>query len=585
MADIKRYASVKPLTLATDLTSTGAVLKTTSKTSFNDEVITSSLFPTDYVWVVLQSDDRKKVEFMLVTAATILNIDTSGATIYKRGLKFTAQGDATDFDEVTANKLDWTAGETKVFIGTNPPSFYGSFTNRYNDETITAEWTFTNPKYPRMDTATPPPTDDEQFATKKYVDGIAIAGAPDASTTVKGISKLSTAPVSPTDPIAVGTNDTRMPTQGENDALVGTSGTPSATNKYVTNNDTTGTGAIPRSSITDLNLVATQFFGDGSDGAVVFDGSSTILGLIPSSSIYTMTRDIYCTNITINVGVTIRPSGYRIYANGTLTNNGTIQNNGSNGGNAVNSTANTPGAVGAAGAASATSITVPSAGGAGTAGAIGNTSFNGVGNNATNPTTLTNSIGSAAGNGGAGGTTPNAGGTGGVVTTTAAVGSPNIRDAFTAFSLYNFIGQLRGSTSGGGGGSGGMTSSNSGNAASGSGGGGGAGGGTIWIVARLLSGGGSITATGGNGGNGGNAFYSSGGSGILGFGGGGGGGGGAGGVVIIISQTDANPYTVTVTSGTGGASGLGVDSLGPNAAYNGVTGATGTIGKNYFFSV
>jgi hypothetical protein len=43
----------------------------------------------------------------------------------------------------------------------------------------------------------------------------------DASTTVKGITKLSVAPASPTAPIAVGDNDGRVPTQGENDALVG----------------------------------------------------------------------------------------------------------------------------------------------------------------------------------------------------------------------------------------------------------------------------------------------------------------------------------------------------------------------------
>jgi hypothetical protein len=60
----------------------------------------------------------------------------------------------------------------------------------------------------------------------------------DASTTVKGVTKMSTAPASPTNPIAVGDNDTRVPSQGENDALVGTSGTPSSSNKYVTNDDT-----------------------------------------------------------------------------------------------------------------------------------------------------------------------------------------------------------------------------------------------------------------------------------------------------------------------------------------------------------
>lgn len=41
-----------------------------------------------------------------------------------------------------------------------------------------------------------------------------------------------------TTPTALSENDTRVPTQSENDALVGTSGTPSSTNKYVTNDDT-----------------------------------------------------------------------------------------------------------------------------------------------------------------------------------------------------------------------------------------------------------------------------------------------------------------------------------------------------------
>jgi hypothetical protein len=56
----------------------------------------------------------------------------------------------------------------------------------------------------------------------------------DASTTVKGITKLSVAPASPTAPIAVGDNDGRVPTQNENDALAGTSGTAvSSSNKLV----------------------------------------------------------------------------------------------------------------------------------------------------------------------------------------------------------------------------------------------------------------------------------------------------------------------------------------------------------------
>lgn len=80
-----------------------------------------------------------------------------------------------------------------------------------------------------------------QFATKAYVDGVAIAGSPDSSTTVKGIGRVSVAPVSATIPIFVGDNDGRVPTQDENDALAGTSGIPSSSNKYVTNNDTSTT--------------------------------------------------------------------------------------------------------------------------------------------------------------------------------------------------------------------------------------------------------------------------------------------------------------------------------------------------------
>jgi hypothetical protein len=88
-------------------------------------------------------------------------------------------------------------------------------------------------------------TDPNQIATKAYVDGVAIAGAPDASTTTKGIAKLSVNPVSPTLPIAVGDNDTRLPTSaqvgyiptsGQKDALAATT-TPGSGNLFITQKD------------------------------------------------------------------------------------------------------------------------------------------------------------------------------------------------------------------------------------------------------------------------------------------------------------------------------------------------------------
>lgn len=83
------------------------------------------------------------------------------------------------------------AGGTTVIVS-NTAAFYDSLTDKSDDETITGTWTFTAPNYPQIDVATTLPTADAQFATKKYVDGVAVAGAPNAAPTVKGIVQLAT---------------------------------------------------------------------------------------------------------------------------------------------------------------------------------------------------------------------------------------------------------------------------------------------------------------------------------------------------------------------------------------------------------
>lgn len=55
-------------------------------------------------------------------------------------------------------------------------------------------------------------TAQHQQEISDALDQIVAAGAQDASTSTKGIVKLSTAPASASNPIAVGTNDTRLPT-------------------------------------------------------------------------------------------------------------------------------------------------------------------------------------------------------------------------------------------------------------------------------------------------------------------------------------------------------------------------------------
>jgi hypothetical protein len=68
-------------------------------------------------------------------------------------------------------------------------------------------------------------------------------------------------------------------------------------------------------------------YGTGSDGDATLDGTTTVLSMAPSSSVYSMTQDLYFNNLIINAGVTLKPNGYRIFVKNLLTfggNNSTI---------------------------------------------------------------------------------------------------------------------------------------------------------------------------------------------------------------------------------------------------------------------
>lgn len=122
---------------------------------------------------------------------------------------------------------------------------------------ITAEhWAdiYNNPVFTGNVTVPETPTADTDAASKAWVEDQFLQGAADASTGTKGIGTVSVAPASPTAPIFVGDNDPRVPTQDENNALVGTSGTPSTSNKFVTADDVSSAGAS--SKIVRLNSSA-----------------------------------------------------------------------------------------------------------------------------------------------------------------------------------------------------------------------------------------------------------------------------------------------------------------------------------------
>lgn len=83
------------------------------------------------------------------------------------------------------------AGST-TFVLTNTARFYNQFVAKDDDGTISEVLTFTVPNYPKVNDSTTLPTDQAQFATKAYVDSVAISGAPNATTSVKGIVQIPT---------------------------------------------------------------------------------------------------------------------------------------------------------------------------------------------------------------------------------------------------------------------------------------------------------------------------------------------------------------------------------------------------------
>lgn len=122
------------------------------------------------------------------------------------------------FTESVANFVSKTGDETIAGVKTfssspivpTPTTDMQASTKKYVDDNavaVTGDETIAGVKTFSSSPIVPTPTTDMQAATKKYIDDIAIAGGVDASTSAKGITKLSKAPASATEPIAVGSND------------------------------------------------------------------------------------------------------------------------------------------------------------------------------------------------------------------------------------------------------------------------------------------------------------------------------------------------------------------------------------------
>lgn len=532
MSDTLRYPSVPPKTLANDLSSTGTLIQLTECNDWAGNALTTADFNTSYIPATLINDSRTLAEFVLIDASTIANATTTGLLIYRRGLKYYAEGDSTDADEVTANKLAWTQGETKLLLGSNPPYMYGQFPSRGNDETITGLWEFpSGANNPTIGSSYVAPTLDTQIATKKYIDDVAIAGVSDATTSVKGIVEIATgaelaagtgtgstgAKVVPAGSsfknTSAGAGDVnKVPVLGADGTLdntfMPTVLTRTADSLQISTAPDSANDAVNKSYVDSIALQ--NIFCDGSDGDVTIAAPTTL------------TRDMFYDDLTFSSDITT--GGFSIYVKGTLTRTGTakIKNNGGNGGAGGNGTTGNGGTAGTAGAAAGFG-TLPKPGAAGAGGIGAGAAFAGGGtgaeagsNGGAGDGSITNSIASvasiAAASGGSGTTSAGtgAGGTSASATTTQTTAVP--RTPVTALNLLAIISgtvtPLRGAASSAGGGGGGVSTKYNGVRPGGGGGGGsGASGGTVRVAAKTIVDSGSGTmfeAIGGNGGAGGN---------------------------------------------------------------------------------
>lgn len=272
-------------------------------------------------------------------------------------------------------------------------------------------------------------------------------------------------------------------------------------------------------------------FGDGSDGVVNLDGANAFAGFATKAgSVYTLTRPVFATTITVQAGCTLRPNAFPVYATVQFEDKAT----------GIFEFEGAPGVVNAAGAAGATGTVLGgAAGGTGgilnVAGAAGVAAAQGLGGN-----------GGAGGAGGAGA----AGGAGGVTTTGGWVQNYRTPTAFQlgGIGLLGFIYQFRGGSGGGGGGGG----------AANNGGGGGAGGGCLLLIARKVIHDGTWRVRGGNGGTPTNGN------------GGGGGGGGGGTIYVMTIGAITGAGTTQYSGGTHG-------NHGPTGGNDGVDGAAGGL--------
>lgn len=122
-------------------------------------------------------------EFISFTGLTQNSDGTATLSGITRGLS-----PVSPYTASTTQRKAHSGGSTFV-LSNSPPCFYEGYANLTQDEAVTGTWNYNS----HLPTSSLTPTVANQLATKAYIDGVAIAGAPIADNLTLGIVRLATA--------------------------------------------------------------------------------------------------------------------------------------------------------------------------------------------------------------------------------------------------------------------------------------------------------------------------------------------------------------------------------------------------------
>lgn len=178
----KKYVGANTLYLAgSGVVTTATSIILISFTDIYGNVLTMSDFG-DVGYITLEPDTVNQ-EFATFTGVTA----NANGTYTLTGVKTTlAKSPYTE----TSGLVRSHSGGTKVVI-TDNPSFWNTFVNKYNDEIIEGKYTFTTAQRPTLTADTDSATVTD-LVTVGQLSRQVISGAPNASTTIKGIIELAT---------------------------------------------------------------------------------------------------------------------------------------------------------------------------------------------------------------------------------------------------------------------------------------------------------------------------------------------------------------------------------------------------------